>query len=139
METTHKEWILKELQEIKNDPKNKNKGLIPRFHQTVADRFYGGTKLSLSKVCQEMVDLGDLFKSFIKFSPSSNDVIEDNIVVSGNHKGMKVGKDGKLSTPIFWKAGDSDIPEWTKRNEERMVAYRQGKTEFEQITSENLM
>jgi hypothetical protein len=116
--------------EIKADPKNKNKGLIPRFHQQLSDRFYGGTKESLSKICNDLATDGTLFKAFVKFKTSDSDKIDDGKVVEGPHKGMKLSKDGRLSTPIYWLTDDPEIPTYFKNQNNRAEAYRMGQKEF---------
>lgn len=124
------EWLKNELTEIKKDDKNKNKGLIPRFHTVISDRFYGGTKESLSKFCQDLAENNVLFKGFIRYNPGKSDVIEDGVITSGRNKGLKVGKDGKIGTPIYWLKDDPEIPRFFLENAQRAESYRQGQKEF---------
>lgn len=120
MELTIK--FLKEvaMPEIKANARNINKGLIPRFHKDISDKFFGGTKQSLAKVCSELATKDILHKAFVKFKPSADDKLSEpdengrSVVTEGPHNGMKVGKDGKLSTPIYWFKDDADIPTWAK-------------------------
>jgi hypothetical protein len=125
---TNLEWITTiGIPEAKNDPKNRNKGLIPRFHQLISDRFYGFAGKGLAATCGELEKEGKLKKGFIKFSKSEKDNVEGGIVVEGPHKNMKIGKDGRLSTPIYWIPEDPEIPEYFKNQDKRQEAYRLGK------------
>lgn len=116
------------IPEVKASPKNINKGLIPRFHTSLSDKFFGGTKTSLAKMCSELAEEGFLHKAFVKFAPNDKDIIEDGIVKEGRNKGMKLGKDGRLSTPIYWLKGDTDIPTWAQSD--RTSDYRAGEEWF---------
>lgn len=125
---------------VKANPKNKNKGLIPRFHTDLSDQYYGGTKESLSKACQDLVNENILVKAFIKFIPDPNDVFGEanekgvKECVEGSHKGMKAGKDGRLSTPIFWFKGDPDIPDYMLKD--KASSFRTGEEWFKKQTTE---
>ena len=118
--------------EVKTNPKNTNKGLIPRFHQDICDKYYGATKVSLAKACQVLTEDGELVKAFIKFNPSKNDELSEpddmgiSTVIKGSHINMKVGRDGKLSTPIYWMKGDTDIPQWAQAQGSRVENFRKG-------------
>jgi hypothetical protein len=118
--------------EVKTNPKNTNKGLIPRFHQDIGDKYYGATRVSLAKACQVLAEEGFLTKAFIKFNPSKNDKLSEaddmgiQTVESGPHINMKVGRDGKLSTPIYWITGDADIPRWAADQGSRKENFRKG-------------
>ena len=133
----NKELTLKFLEEvaipeIKANPKNINKGLIPRLHQDICDKYYGATKVSLAKACQELAEEGILIKAFIKFNPSKNDEISApddmgiSTVTKGAHVNMKVGRDGKLSTPIYWMKGDPETPAWATAQGTKKENFRKG-------------
>ncbi len=117
---------------IKDDPKNKHKGLIPRFHQDICDKYYGATKESLAKACQHLAEDGILAKAFIKFSPSKSDELSEpnemgiKTVTKGPHVNMNVSRDGRLATPIYWFANDTDIPPWATQQESRKNNFRLG-------------
>jgi len=118
--------------EVKTNPKNTNKGLIPRFHQDICDKYYGATRVSLAKACQELAEEGELIKAFIKFNPSKNDELSEpddmgiSTVTKGTHINMKVGRDGKLSTPIYWMKDDPETPQWAKAQGSRKENFRAG-------------
>jgi hypothetical protein len=120
--------------EAKAIPKNKSGGLIPRFHTSISDKYYGGTKVSLKTACDELTAEGILVKSFIKFAPSSKDQLSEpddrgiREVLEGDHKGMKVGKDGKLSTPVYYFKDDPSIPDFAKFD--KTANFRSGEAWF---------
>lgn len=128
------------MPDIKGNAKNKNKGLIPRFHTYLADQYYGGTKESLSRACNDLVADGVLVKAFIKFKPDNLDVFSEpdenglRTCTEGPHKGMKAGKDGRLSTPIFWFKDDPDIPEYMLKD--RAANFRSGEDWFKKQKEE---
>lgn len=121
--------------DVKSNQKNKNKGLIPRFHIHLSDAYYGGTKVSLARACGQLAEDGVLVKAFIKYPQDVSDVISEpdadgkRKVVDGRNKGLTVGKDGRLSTPIYWFKGDKDIPEWATKT--RGDSFRSGEEWFQ--------
>lgn len=122
------------MPQVKDMKNNTHKGLIPRFHTVLSDQYYGGTKVALNKACNDLASDGLLVKSFVKFDIDATDVLGAELengtkeVLSGEHKGMKVGKDGRLSTPIYWLLTDTDIPEWA--TVDRRDSFRTGEEWF---------
>jgi hypothetical protein len=109
-------------------------GLVPRFHTGIADKFFGGTKESLAKVCNELATEGVLHKSFIKFAldetdkkglPDQNGKVK---IESGKNVGMTIAKDGTISTPVYWFKDDKDIPAWAY--EDKVANFRAGEDWF---------